>query len=169
MKQAMIVTIILTFIGMYWLYPKPQKLDDYHQGPVDIHTFTVEVKGEVWFPGEYVFYESITLGKVIDFCGGLTPEANIESFNLSMMITKDRKIDIPKNSEIKEVIIEKLNINKASFSELIKVPHMTESRAAQLIIYRETHGYFTDLEDLIFVKYIGVVTLEKIKPYLSIQ
>lgn len=168
MRQAMIITMILTCIGIYLLYPKQKPIDLYHQGAVNIHSFTVEVSGEVWFPGEYLFYESITLEKVIDFCGGFTDDAEIDTLNLSMIITKDRKIDIPKSKETTEVTIQKVNINKASFSELIKVPNMTESRAAQLIIYRETHGYFTDLEDLIFVKYIGVATLEKIKPYLSI-
>ncbi len=168
MRQGMIITVLLTCIGMYLLYPKQEPMDLYHQGAVDIHSFTVEVSGEVWFPGEYIFYESITLGKVVEFCGGFTDLASTENLNLSMTISKDRKIEIPKLLEKAELPIQKVNINHASFSELLKVPHMTESRAAQLIIYRETHGHFTDLEDLIFVKYIGVVTLEKIKPYLSI-
>jgi DNA uptake protein ComE-like DNA-binding protein len=45
---------------------------------------------------------------------------------------------------------------------------MTETRAASLIIYREAHGDFKHLDELLLVKYIGVVTLEKIKPYLTL-
>jgi len=45
---------------------------------------------------------------------------------------------------------------------------MTETRAASLVVYREAHGYFQSIDDLINVKYIGAVTLENIKPYITL-
>ena len=45
---------------------------------------------------------------------------------------------------------------------------MTETRAASLIIYREQYGDFNHIDDLINVKNIGSVTLEKIKPYITL-
>ena len=61
-----------------------------------------------------------------------------------------------------------ININQANFKTLITIPHMTESRAAALIIYREAHGKFQSIDDLIHVKHIGTATLEKIRPYVTI-
>ncbi|TNF08584.1 MAG: ComEA family DNA-binding protein [Bacillota bacterium] len=168
MRQAIVVTTIITIALSIWLFPKQHETRLIHQGPETIHSFTVNISGEVLFPGEYQFYESITLEHVIKFAGGLRDHADLSSFNMSLTITKDRNIFIPKLGNQTTPEVEKLNINTASFNELIKIPYMSEARAAQLIIYREKVGYFNDLEDLIFVKYIGISTLEKIKPYLTI-
>lgn len=169
MRQAMMVSILLTIFLVIWLFPRKEEPVLVHHGAVDVPSFVIHLSGEVWFPGEYVFYDSITLSKIIDFAGGAKDEADLSEFNLFSSISRDRSIFIPKINQEDVVTQEKLNINKASFKDLILIPHMTESRAASLIIYRETHGHFTDLEDLIFVKYIGVATLEKIKPYLTIE
>jgi competence protein ComEA len=168
MRQAFILTIFLSIAAAIWLYPTTEEVELTHQGAIEINHFTVHLEGEVNFPGEYEFYESITLERTIQFAGGLKQHADVSGLNLSLTLTKDRQIIIPKLGDVFTPEAEKVNINTASFSELIKVPYMTESRAAQLIIYREQVGYFNDLEDLIFVKYIGVATLEKIKPYLTL-
>lgn len=168
MRQAIIVTLVITIALSFWLFPKEKEVELIHQGPQTLNTFTVKITGEVLFPGEYQFYDSITLDHVIKFAGGLRVHADTSSLNLSLVISKDREIVIPKVDNIITPDTAKVNINTASFSELLSVPFMTESRAAQLIIYREKMGHFNDLEDLIFVKYIGIATLEKIKPYLTL-
>ena len=84
------------------------------------------------------------------------------------MITKDRQIMVSSTGEKPIDIIQKINVNKASFKQLITIPGMTETRAASLILYREAHGDFKHLDELLNVKYIGVATLEKIKPYLTL-
>jgi DNA uptake protein ComE-like DNA-binding protein len=44
---------------------------------------------------------------------------------------------------------------------------MTETRAAELIIYRREHGFFDSIEGLIHVKYIGAATIENLRPFIS--
>lgn len=168
MRQAMILTILLTCIGVFLVYPKPKKVDIYYHGPVDVNTFYIKLTGQVQFPGEYQFYDTITLEKVIQFAGGLRENADLSALNLTMIINKNRDIHIPMIQDVQEKPVQQININTASFKDLLAIPHMTESRAASIIIYRETHGSFMSLDDLIHVKYIGVVTLEKIKPYFTL-
>ena len=168
MRQAMILTIICSIIGAIILYPKEKKMDIHYEGPVQLNTFFITLTGEVNFPGEYQFYDSITLEKVIFFAGGLRIDADLSSISLSMIIQRDREIHIPTITHEEKKPEQLININTASFKDLLNVPNITESRAASIIIYRETHGYFTSLDDLIHVKYIGVATLEKIKPYFTL-
>jgi len=40
--------------------------------------------------------------------------------------------------------------------------------AAAIVLYREAHGAFSSLDDLVKVKGIGARTLEKIRPYPSV-
>jgi competence protein ComEA len=60
-----------------------------------------------------------------------------------------------------------VNINTASFQQLLSIPYMTETRAAELIIYRREHGFFDSIEGLIHVKYIGAATIENLRPFIT--
>ena len=84
------------------------------------------------------------------------------------MITHDRQIVVLSLGEDPVQVLQKINVNQASFKELLTIPGMTETRAASLILYREAHGDFKHLDELLNVKYIGISTLEKIKPYLTL-
>ncbi|WP_369413351.1 ComEA family DNA-binding protein [Microbulbifer guangxiensis] len=55
-----------------------------------------------------------------------------------------------------------VNVNSASAEELAeKLDGVGESRAQGIVEYREEHGPFTSVEQLLEVKGIGVATLDK--------
>lgn len=60
------------------------------------------------------------------------------------------------------VTAEVVNVNTASAEELARVlVGVGLSRAAAIVAYRETHGAFTDLGDLVLVRGIGQATLAR--------
>ncbi len=168
MKQAIGMTLLLVIFGWFWFFPRPIKLDDVDLAAIPIEYIEVSIDGAVVFPGIYHFFDTVTIQKALLYAGGLTEDADLSSVNLSYVLTRDQAITIASIVTTEDPSIVLLNVNRASFSELITIPGLTETRAASLIIYREQYGEFKHLDELINVKNIGEVTLEKIKPYLSL-
>ena len=56
-----------------------------------------------------------------------------------------------------------VNINIAGISELTTLPGIGESRAESIIAYRETHGAFSKIEDIMKISGIKGAAYEKIK------
>ena len=62
-----------------------------------------------------------------------------------------------------------LNLNTASAKELQKLPFIGKARAEAIVDYRNTHGPFKSLEDVVKSSDIGQKTFEAIKPYLRLS
>lgn len=167
MKNTMIfIGVIFLALNIYF-WPKPsEESSEVFNYP---NKFSVTLVGEVAYPATYDFYEPIYLNDIIKYAGGFTSLANINSINLGELITQNKIIVIDKNNQnnnSNEALL--LNINTASFEELIKIPNITENRAANIIIYRKEYGLFRTLEDLLNVNSIGPATFEKIKEHLTV-
>ncbi len=65
-------------------------------------------------------------------------------------------------------MVEQLNINTASIDALSSIPGIGPAIAEAIGKYRDAHGAFSSLADLVNVEGIDADLLEKIKPYLSI-
>jgi competence protein ComEA len=168
MRQAIFATLFITVLCWFWLFPRSEPVNYVDVGPVHLKSFEVKLSGEVVFPGIYTFYEDTSLEQIIKYAGGLLPNADKEIIQFALKIDRNRDIVIPSKVINTPISVLKVNINKASFKELIEIPYMTETRAASLVVYREAHGYFQSIDDLINVKHIGAVTLENIKPYITL-
>lgn len=79
------------------------------------------------------------------------------------------------NSLINDACIEsstntpsKVSINTATLEELMNLPGIGESKAKDIINYRETNGPFTSIEDLLKIKGIGESILAKIKENITL-
>ena len=64
---------------------------------------------------------------------------------------------------------ETVNINTATVTELQKVDGIGKKIAAEIVAYREEHGSFNSVDELIRVKGIGKKRLEKIKDRFSVE
>lgn len=86
-------------------------------------------------------------------------------------------IKTPKDDVVKETNtdykdfqkISKINLNKATLSQLIRLPNIGPVKARSIISYREKLGGFKSLKQLTEISGIGVKTLEKLKDYLYIE
>jgi len=166
MKHMYKIIAACTAILAIWMLPE-QKIDTIEN--VSFQAFEITIEGAVLYPKTLRFYEPVSFQDLIMYAGGY--HNALENFKpLKTSYDETTKISIPfKQIEEKEVSISKININKASFSELLKIPSMTETRAAELIIYRQKNGPFLSIEELIHVKFIGTVTLENMRPYISLS
>ncbi len=64
---------------------------------------------------------------------------------------------------------EKINLNTATAAELEALPGIGESRAAAIVAYREEHGAFQSIEELLEVPGIGAATLEKVRDMAEVR
>jgi competence ComEA-like helix-hairpin-helix protein len=63
----------------------------------------------------------------------------------------------------------KLDLNTASIAELEQLPRIGPVMAARIVAYREAHGRFHEVRELLEVSGIGNATLERIEPYLYVE
>ena len=63
----------------------------------------------------------------------------------------------------------RVNINTADINELTLLPGIGESRARDIIDYRNEYGRFTQPEDLLNIRGIGEATLQNILPYIVFE
>lgn len=62
-----------------------------------------------------------------------------------------------------------VDINSASAAELQKVPGIGPALAQRIIQFREEHGPYERIDDLLNVRGIGVRSLERLRPYLTVK
>lgn len=67
-----------------------------------------------------------------------------------------------------DVAVDKININTATLTELQTLPGIGESKAQNIIDYRDTNGVFSSIEEIVNVSGIGNSVYEKIKDYITV-
>src|SRR5262249_41893596 len=63
----------------------------------------------------------------------------------------------------------RVDLNRATKSELMQVPGIGPQLAERIVLHREEHGNFGRVEELKGVHGIGDATLNKIRPWLTIH
>ena len=63
----------------------------------------------------------------------------------------------------------KININTASKEELMTLDGIGEKKAGWIIEYRELHGSFQTIQDIMKVSGIGKKTFESLKDYICVE
>ncbi len=61
-----------------------------------------------------------------------------------------------------------IDINKATADDFAKLPGIGPALAKQIVAYREKHGPFRRVEDLMALKGIGFKKWKAIKPYVRV-
>lgn len=62
-----------------------------------------------------------------------------------------------------------ININKAAVEELVSLPSVGEVLALRIIQYREEHGRFAVIEDIMNVQGIGEAKYEKLADLITVE
>lgn len=135
----------------------------------------VQIDGAVKKPGVYTFSEESRVYELIEAAGGLLPEAYDLGINQAKRLADGEKIYVYTKEEIEngagttdtqnprgQTDDGKVNINTASVEELMTLSGIGETRAKDIIAYRNAHGAFSLPEDLKNVSGIGDSTYNKI-------
>ena len=62
-----------------------------------------------------------------------------------------------------------VNINKASLTDLVTLPHIGPVLAVKIVEYRNMHGLFEKIEDIRKVQGVGSGTFNAIKHYIAVN
>lgn len=147
----------------------------------------IHITGEVEEGGVIELEKGARISDAIEEAGGTTEEADLSNVNLAYSLSDGQKIKIPNiNEENKETIVEekagediiiegnkseeeKININKATQTEIETLPGIGPSTALKIINYRNEHGKFEKIEDVKNVSGIGDSKYENIKEYICVE
>lgn len=144
---------------------KPKILDTKLQKKIIV----IDMKGAVVKEGVYEMKEGDRVKDAIEKAGGFLPEADRKKVNLAQVVQDQMALYVPdKNEQVQEGAAvskgeEKVQINAASKEQLEKITGIGSRKAESILKYREEHGPFQKIEDLLEIDGIGVKSLGKNK------
>ncbi|AEF17582.1 MULTISPECIES: helix-hairpin-helix domain-containing protein [Thermoanaerobacterium] len=138
----------------------------------------VYVTGLVKSPGVYTMKEGDRIDDAIKLAGGPLDDADLSDINLAEKLKDEQMIKVPKIGE-NDVSNDKfsssnapngkININTATKEELDTLPGIGEVTAQRIIDFREQHGNFQRIEDIMNVSRIGPKLFEQIKDKITVN
>lgn len=157
--------------------------------PIELY---VHVCGAVKAPGVYVLPEGSRVVDAVEAAGGTLESASEESLNQALPVTDGMQIYVPTMEEAEKsqewihtgersgqpgsaAVSEsngstgKININTADVTTLCTLPGIGESRASSIVAYREEHGGFSTIEDIMKVSGIKDAAFGKIKDKICVK
>lgn len=131
----------------------------------------VHISGEVYFPGVYTVSADSRIYEVVRKAGGFTSDADTDRVNQAKKVSDGEKITIPsvKEQENNQSDTGYVNINSANEESLCTLPGIGTTRARQILEYRNEHGDFQKIEDIMNVTGIKEGLFEKIAPYITVS
>ncbi|HBZ53478.1 MAG TPA: competence protein ComEA [Eubacterium sp.] len=134
-------------------------------------TITVYIDGAVTTPGVYIVAEDTRLYMLFEKAGGLCEDADIGNLNPASLLKDGQKITVRKIGDIEDIDESDalIDINHANKDELSALPGIGQSRALDIINYRNEHGPFVTIEDIMNVSGIKENTYNKIKDLIKVN
>ena len=156
--------------------PEPEKV---HEPAI----WYVYVTGEVAKPGIVMLSEGARVFQAIDAAGGFTRKADRAYFNLADILVDGIQLHVPAKSSQKAPQVVRapgfkaqagtnanlIDINHADLQELQRIKGVGPAIAQRIIEYRNAHGSFSRVEDLLNVRGIGAGKLNQIRTQIVIR
>ena len=144
-------------------------------------TVYVYVCGAVNAPGVYELKKDARVFEAITLAGGMTAEAAPEAVSQARTVADGEQIYVPtvrevqmQGSGVEDIVTGnadvsgKVNINTAGKEELMTLTGIGEAKAQSILDYREEHGQFGSIEDLMLIEGIKEGVFNKIKEDITI-
>lgn len=166
--------------------PEAKAADDYETVGEDLAVvFYVHICGAVVHPGVYEMKEGQRVYQVVEMAGGYTQDAASDYLNLAELVADGMKLVVPTREELLSESGESLygtaalpsqaaaeparvNLNTATKEQLMELSGIGEARAGDIIRYREDHGGFQAIEDIMKVPGIKDAAFQKIKDRVTV-
>lgn len=146
----------------------------------------VHITGAVKHEGVYWLEPGLIVQDAVEAAGGLSPGADTRSINLAMRLNDGMHIHVPYEYDADKNWLPdsgralasdgssgqtgdtRVNINTATLAELMTLNGIGESTAAEIIAYREEHGRFEKIEDIMNVPGIKEAKFNRIKKSITV-
>jgi competence protein ComEA len=141
--------------------------------------------GAVQRPGIYPVIRGSYLYELVARAGGLTEDAAADAINLAFQLVENQRIRLPSRQELAAATeavsanggdttitgdngAGRVNINRASADELDNLPGIGPATARAILAYREQHGRFQKIEDLMQVPGIKESRFSSLKDLICV-
>lgn len=155
------------------------------QPPPEPPPLVVHVSGGVEQPGVYTLPAGSRLQQAVEAAGGLLPQADTQNINLAAPLQDGEKVTIPTLAPTAPPVSRGpgetgiplplpaptsslININTATQAELESLPGIGPVTAQKIIQYRQEHGPFQSIEEIMNVPGIGEKTFDAIKDLITV-
>ena len=151
--------------------------------PTEIY---VDVCGAVSAPGVYKLDSDSRVFQAIEAAGGMLPEAAGASVNQAQPVSDGQQIYVPTQEEAEEGALPAaiqpadpgsettdangvVNINTADAAALKSLSGIGDAKAQAILTYREEHGFFSSIEEIMQVPGIKESTFSAIKDKIAVK
>lgn len=136
----------------------------------------VSVVGEVHEPGLVTLVDGARIADALTAAGGLTDGADSAALNQAQLIVDGQQIVVPAVGAAPPPGATPavsgggggISLNSADASELTTLKGIGEATAAAIIAYREEHGGFREIDELLEVSGIGPAKFEALKDEVTL-
>jgi competence protein ComEA len=147
-------------------------------GPTN--TIVVDVVGAVHKPGVYDFPQGARVIDAVRAAGGFMSGAKAQAINLARPLVDGEQVVVPKKGEASTAGSGrgagpsaqqpggKVNINSAGVSDFENLPGIGPVLAQKIVDYREQHGPFRSIQDLMKVTGIGQKKFDSLQAYVTV-
>lgn len=143
-------------------------------------TLFVYVCGAVQNPGVYELDAAARVFQAIEAAGGMKEEAAKDSMNLAESLTDGQQIYVltvtqqqeqqsQADTQTGQTDSRLLNINTATAEQLMTLPGIGQSKASEIISYREEKGPYSSTEDIMNITGIKEGVYTKIKDKICVN
>jgi competence protein ComEA len=150
---------------------------------------TVHAAGAVRHPGVYVVTAEARVADLLSAAGGPTADADLDRVNLAAPLFDGSRVYVPSVGQEQPPSVvaggehapggaagsgggtdpgTTIDINRASASELERLPGVGPATAAAIIGHREQHGPFAQVDDLLSVRGIGEAKLAALRDLVHV-
>lgn len=141
----------------------------------------VYICGQVKKPGVYQVHADDRVFVAIELAGGLTEEADVSGVNQAQKLSDGQMIYVPAEGEsvsslengTSQIAQEALNaglvnINTADLEGLMSLPGIGEGKAQSILQYRQEHGSFQSIDEIMNVNGIKEGIYKKFKDKITV-
>lgn len=149
-------------------------------GAVESRPIRVYVTGGVLRPGVYTMPVGARIEDAVLAAGGLTVDADRAQVNLAAVLKDGQHIHVATFRETlppsaagagspQAGATPKVNINTASAADLEKLPRIGEVTAGKIIAYRQAHGPFSRIEELVELGLVRPADFQQLEDLICVQ
>jgi competence protein ComEA len=142
----------------------------------------VYAAGAVMRPGLYRLASSARAADVLDAAGGPAPDADLDQLNLAALVGDGERVYVPRRGERPPDALATgppgsrtagpptfpLNLNSATAEQLDALPGVGPATARAILAWREQHGRFKRVDDLLNVRGIGMAKLDALRAQVKV-